>query len=74
MALRFEENAMAPNKSSAKSTAIQIIQDQPDDSTTEDLIEQLLLHRMIERGLADVDAARTIPLSELKRRMATWRK
>ena len=65
---------MSPNKSSAKSTAIQIIQDQPDDSTTEDLIEQLLLHRMIERGLADVDAARTIPLSELKRRIATWRK
>jgi hypothetical protein len=74
MARRFEDNAMSPNKSSAKSTAIQIIQDQPDDSTTEDLIEQLLLHRMIERGLADVDAARTIPLSELKRRMATWRK
>lgn len=64
---------MSPNKSSAKSTAIQIIQDQPDDSTTEDLIEQLLLHRMIERGLADVDAARTIPLSELKRRIATSR-
>jgi predicted transcriptional regulator len=60
--------------SPAKEQLIQVIQDQPDDSSAEELLRELAFAAMIERGLADSDAGRTIPNEEMARRMESWRR
>lgn len=51
---------------------IELIRSQPEDSTSEEIVRELAFHLMVERGLADSDAGRTIPEDELKRRIRTW--
>jgi predicted transcriptional regulator len=58
--------------SSVKETITRIVDDQPDDASYEEILRELALRRMIDRGLADSDAGRTIPDQELRRRMGTW--
>lgn len=52
---------------------IKILQDQPDDSSYDEILRELAFARMIERGLADSDAGRTISHEEMGRRIKTWR-
>ena len=59
---------------SAKGRIINVIQEQPDDATFDDILRELALARMIERGLADSDAGRTISHEEMKRQIDSWRK
>jgi predicted transcriptional regulator len=44
----------------AKDVVQRVVDSQPDDCTLEEIIRELAFHRMIERGLADIDAGRTI--------------
>lgn len=60
--------------SPAKQQMIEIIQEQPDDSSASEILKELALHLMIQRGLADSEAGRTISSDELKRRIQTWQK
>lgn len=55
-----------------KDAALQIIRDQPDDVTFDELIRELAFHRMIERGLADIEAGRTTSNEALKQRVESW--
>ncbi|HUH05245.1 MAG TPA: hypothetical protein VML75_24770 [Kofleriaceae bacterium] len=55
-----------------KQRIVAILDDQPDDSTYEDLLRELVFARMIERGLADVDAGRTVPQEEMEARISSW--
>ena len=48
------------NQSSAKQTVVDIVQDMPEDSSYDEILQELIMNRMIERGLADVEAGRTI--------------
>lgn len=57
-----------------KDHAIQRIQDLPADSTYDQILRELAFDRMIERGLADADAGRTISHEEMGRRIASWAK
>lgn len=57
-----------------KELMIKIIQDQPDDSTYDEILRELALTRMIEGGLADSDDQRTISNEEMKRRIRTWQR
>ena len=57
-----------------KEQMTKIIREQPDDSVYEEILRELAFARMIERGLADSDANRTISGEEMKRRIQTWRK
>jgi predicted transcriptional regulator len=57
---------------SAKEQIAKILQDQPDDSTYDEILRESALARMIERGLADSDANRTISHEEMGRRIKTW--
>lgn len=57
-----------------KELMIKIIQDQPDDSTYDEILRELALTHMIERGLADSDDQRTISNEEMKRRIRTWQR
>ena len=49
-----------------------LIQGQPEDSSREEIVRELAFHVMIERGLADSDAKRTISNEELGRRIRSW--
>jgi hypothetical protein len=53
---------------------IEIIKSQPADSSFEDLLHELAMHRMIRRGLADSDADRVISSEAMKRKIDSWRK
>lgn len=53
---------------------IKIIQEQPEDSTYDEVLRELAFVRMIERGLDDSQANRTINNNEMKHRIKTWQK
>jgi len=53
---------------------IRLIQDQPDDSSYEEILRELAFARMIDRGVAESDAGKTISTPELERRIQEWRK
>jgi hypothetical protein len=58
----------------AKEQMAKIIQEQPDDSSYEEILRELAFARMIERGLEDSQASRTISNEEMKHRIKTWQK
>jgi len=58
----------------AKAQLIQLIQDQPDDSSPEEILRELAFALMVERGIADSDAGRTISNEEMGRRIESWRR
>ena len=58
---------------SAKEQIARILQDQPDDSSYDEILQKLIFVRMVEKGLADADAGQTISHEEMKRRIRTWR-
>ena len=58
----------------AKEEMTKIIQEQPDDCSYDEILRELAFARMIERGLEDSRAKRTISNGEMKRRIQTWQK
>ncbi len=60
--------------SPAKEQLIRRIEDQPDDSSYEEILRELAFAAMVERGIADSDAGKTISNEEMARRMESWRK
>ena len=44
----------------------------PEDSTYDEILEELVFNRMVERGLADADAGRVISDEEMKRMIDSW--
>ena len=55
-----------------KQRMIQLLEEQPDDSSYEELLKELAFDQMVERGVADADAGRTIGHEEVRQRMASW--
>ena len=51
-----------------------IIQNQPDDSSYDEILKELAFARMVERGLEDSRAGRTISNEEMGRRIRSWQK
>lgn len=60
--------------STAKEELTRLIQEQPEDSSREEIVRELAFHIMIERGLVDSDAKRTISNEEMARRIRSWQK
>jgi hypothetical protein len=58
---------MGTKSTSAKDQMIHLIQEHPDDSSYDELLRELAFARMVDRGLADSDAGRTIDHAEMKR-------
>lgn len=60
-----------------KPTAKTLIRDaldaQPDDASWEEIMRALALERMVERGLADLRAGRTVSHDEALRSIRSWR-
>jgi hypothetical protein len=51
-----------------------IIQEQPDDSSYDEILRELAFARMVERGLKDSKEGRTISNDDMERRIRTWQK
>ena len=60
--------------SSVKEEMTRIVQEQPDDSSFDEIFRELALARMIDRGLQDSEAGRTTSNDELKQQIEEWRK
>jgi len=61
-----------PNKATSKDELRNILDTQPEDSSTEELVRELAFHVMVQRGLADADAGRVISNEEMKHRIQSW--
>ena len=57
-----------------KERMLQTIKELPDDSSYEEILRELAFARMVERGLADSEAGRTIGHEQMGRRIASWAK
>ena len=60
--------------SEAKEELIKVIQGQPEDSSVEEIVREILFFLMVKRGLDDVDAGRVISNEEMSRRIRSWAK
>ncbi len=60
--------------STAKEQLTKLIQEQPDDSSPEEIVRELAFHIMVQRGLADSSAGRTMSNKEMGRRIRAWQK
>lgn len=65
---------MAVTDQSDKERMLQIIHDQPEDSSYDELLRELAFARMVERGLVDSDRGRTLSSEEMEKRIASWAK
>ncbi|MEO0852254.1 MAG: hypothetical protein AAFY15_01950, partial [Cyanobacteria bacterium J06648_11] len=61
-----------PDMSTAKDDLRELLKSQPDDSSPEELVRELAFHLMIQRGLGDSDAGRTISNEDLSNRIRSW--
>ena len=60
--------------SKAKEELTKLIEEQPEDSSGEEIVRELAFHVMVQRGLADSDAGRVISNNEMARRIRSWQK
>ena len=60
--------------SKAKEELTKLIEEQPEDSSREEIVRELAFHVMAERGLADSDAGRVISNDEMARRIRSWQR
>lgn len=60
---------MARTERTAKERMIRLLQAQPDDSSFDELLRELVFDRMIERGLSDSESGRTVSTDEIRRRL-----
>jgi len=58
----------------AKEHISEIIERQPDDSSYDEIVRELAFDLMVQRGLKDSDARRTISNEEMQHRIETWQK
>lgn len=59
--------------STAKEEVKQLIDQQPDDSSYEELVRELAFSIMVRRGLKDSDEGRSISNEEMRHRIQSWR-
>ncbi|HID30376.1 MAG TPA: hypothetical protein EYP19_10280 [Desulfobacterales bacterium] len=60
--------------SGIKEKMIEVIKEQPDDSSYEEILRELAFERMIEHGLEDAREGKVISNDEMKCRISAWQK
>jgi predicted transcriptional regulator len=60
--------------SKAKEELTKLIEEQPEDSSRDEIVRELAFHVMVQRGLADSDAGRVISNDEMARRIRSWQR
>ena len=58
----------------AKDELTKLIQEQPDDSSYDEILRELAFNLMVQRGLMDSDEGKTISNEEMGRRIRSWQK
>ena len=58
----------------AKDELTKLIQDQPDDSSYDEILRELAFNLMVQRSLIDSDEGRTVSNEEMGRRIRSWQK
>jgi hypothetical protein len=54
---------------SVKARMVEVIQEQPENATYEKIMRELAFERMVDRGLSDSQADRTISNGKMQRRI-----
>ncbi len=57
-----------------KDKIIELIKNQPDDSTYDEILRELAFNQMIKRGINDSEKEKTISNEEMGKRIKTWSK
>lgn len=57
----------------AKRRLITLLEQQPDDSSYDELLRELAFARMVDRGLKDAEAGRVKNNEDIRREIAAWR-
>ncbi len=52
----------------------QIVDQQPEDTSFDEILQELAFQRMIERGLRDAEEGRVISHEEMGNKINSWRK
>ncbi|ESQ16898.1 MAG TPA: hypothetical protein DDY14_16645 [Chromatiaceae bacterium] len=60
--------------SAVKERMVDVIQNQPEDATYEEILRELAFEKMIASGLKDSREGKTISNDEMKRRLGAWQK
>lgn len=60
--------------STIKERMTEVIQEQPEDASYEEILRALAFENMVERGLADSREGRMVSNEEMRHRMEEWRK
>jgi len=60
--------------SDAKTRMVEIIKDQPDDSSYDEILRELAFKRMVDRGIQDENAGRTVSNEDAAKRIRSWQK
>lgn len=60
--------------STVKEQFIRLIEDQPDDSSSDEILREMAFAAMVEKGILDSDAGRTVSNEEMARRIESWRR
>jgi predicted transcriptional regulator len=58
----------------AKERVTQVVLSLPEDATYDEIIKELALAKMVDRGLDDVRAGRMISNDEMAERIRAWQK
>jgi len=65
--------AHVDEKPTAKTLLREVIEAQPEDASYEEIVREIAFERMVERGLIDVRAGRSIGHDEALRKIRSWR-
>lgn len=63
---------MALTQPTPKERLMSVLQDQPEDSSFEELLREMAFARMIDRGVDDSENGRTISHEEFLQRIRSW--
>ena len=58
---------------SPKQELLELIQGMPDDSSYEEILHEIVVARIVDRGLTEVDDGRSIPDDEIRSTIESWR-
>jgi ribosomal protein S3AE len=58
--------------STIKERLTEVIQQQPDDATFEEILRELAFERMVQKGLKDAQTGDTISNEAMKQRIEQW--
>ncbi len=58
--------------STVKERIIDIVNDQPEDSSYDDILKELAFDLRIQRGLRSIDEGKTVPHSEIVKEIEQW--